>query len=319
MQCQQQAECQRRKLVDSLARNDGLRRERLEFERKHAEAEKRLQHQIRQTHALQEEMEVALSRQQQRDTHIHELVTGIKDAERNVLLHQQLLENVIMEHKAWMAKACESTQGSSSEVAKLKEQLRIASKELTDTRASLSENQANIQRLHDKLQKAEEAKTQLQQEVRKHLTAKEEAQAEVHAQCAKLQLVEAALKVCEEQKNKEVERVSLLQDQLVQRDAAISTQRSEIERLTAELAAERNKEAPGTKVVVVTPKISVSMPDGNAQDFGKMHLPLHVLQDLVARQLGYTPDELFQVDDVSELGAKKKNSASDTAPKAPRR
>jgi len=34
----------------------------------------------------------------------------------------------------------------------------------------------------------------------------------------------------------------------------------------------------GTKVVVVTPKITVSLPDGSTHDDGKMNLPKHVLQ-----------------------------------------
>jgi len=34
----------------------------------------------------------------------------------------------------------------------------------------------------------------------------------------------------------------------------------------------------GTKLVVVTPKITVSLPDGSTHGYGKMNLPKHVLQ-----------------------------------------
>jgi len=33
---------------------------------------------------------------------------------------------------------------------------------------------------------------------------------------------------------------------------------------------------------------------------------IHIVQELVAKQLGYKPDELFQIEDVSELGPVKK-------------
>lgn len=95
---------------------------------------------------------------------------------------------------------------------------------------------------------------------------------------------------------------------LSEKDKVVTALKKEIEKLKEELAAKESAppENSGTKVVVVTPKITVSMPDGSMRDHGKMGLPKHVLQELVANQLGYTPDELFQVDDVSQLGAIKK-------------
>jgi hypothetical protein len=70
--------------------------------------------------------------------------------------------------------------------------------------------------------------------------------------------------------------VERLQSQLAPKDTTISQLNKEIERLKSELA--KGPENTGTKVVVVTPKITVSLPDGTAHDFGKMSLPIHVLQ-----------------------------------------
>eukprot|EP00960_Hanusia_phi_P041770 755149-Hanusia_phi.AAC.2 len=45
-----------------------------------------------------------------------------------------------------------------------------------------------------------------------------------------------------------------------------------------------------TKVTVVTPKIVVSLPNGQLQEQGHINLPNNVLKKLVAAELGYTPE-----------------------------
>lgn len=55
------------------------------------------------------------------------------------------------------------------------------------------------------------------------------------------------------------------------------------------------------RVVVVTPKICVSVAPGQIEEIGKLDLPASVLQKLVAKQLGYDPDELFKAEDESSL------------------
>jgi len=54
-------------------------------------------------------------------------------------------------------------------------------------------------------------------------------------------------------------------------------------------------------VVVVTPSITVSVPGVGSKDAGQLDLPMFVLRDLVAEQLGYTPEELFEVRDTSQI------------------
>ena len=54
---------------------------------------------------------------------------------------------------------------------------------------------------------------------------------------------------------------------------------SSLHQLAVSLLLEQSKPADaGTKVVVVTPKITVSLPDATSLDHGKMMLPKHVLQ-----------------------------------------
>jgi hypothetical protein len=74
------------------------------------------------------------------------------------------------------------------------------------------------------------------------------------------------------------------QNMLSEKDKVVTALKKEIEKLKEELAAKESAppENSGTKVVVVTPKITVSMPDGSMRDHGKMGLPKHVLQVRVA-------------------------------------
>ena len=75
-----------------------------------------------------------------------------------------------------------------------------------------------------------------------------------------------------------------VQEKLSELDKVMIDLKKEIEKLKEELAAKSSPpENPGTKVVVVTPKITVSMPDGSMIDHGKMRLPMHVLQVLYTR------------------------------------
>ncbi len=75
-----------------------------------------------------------------------------------------------------------------------------------------------------------------------------------------------------------------VQEKLSEKEKVIVDLNKEIEKLKEELAAKSSpQENPGTKVVVVTPKITVSMPDGSMIDHGKMRLPMHVLQVLYTR------------------------------------
>ena len=55
------------------------------------------------------------------------------------------------------------------------------------------------------------------------------------------------------------------------------------------------------RVVVVTPKICVSVSAGQLEEVGKLDLPVKVLQKLVAKQLGYEPDELFKAEDEASI------------------
>ena len=72
---------------------------------------------------------------------------------------------------------------------------------------------------------------------------------------------------------------SVKQEQVGLKEKNIADLSKEIAKLKDELAAKsKSAEGGGTKVVVVTPKITVTMPDGVAYDNGKMNLPKHVLQ-----------------------------------------
>ncbi len=57
------------------------------------------------------------------------------------------------------------------------------------------------------------------------------------------------------------------------------------------------------RVVVVTPKICVSVSASQLEEVGKLELPVRVLQKLVAKQLGYEPDELFKVEDEASISS----------------
>ena len=70
-----------------------------------------------------------------------------------------------------------------------------------------------------------------------------------------------------------------VQEDTGRKDKSIAGLTQEMLRLKDELAKKpAAPESQGTKVVVVTPKITVTMPDGTAHDQGKMNLPKHVLQ-----------------------------------------
>ena len=72
---------------------------------------------------------------------------------------------------------------------------------------------------------------------------------------------------------------------------------TELEKRVSELKGDTTK-----RVVVVTPKICVSVPPEQLEEIGKLDLPASVLQKLVAKQLGYDPDELFKAEDEAALG-----------------
>ena len=65
-------------------------------------------------------------------------------------------------------------------------------------------------------------------------------------------------------------------------NAGLEEQVEHLEKSASLLNADQRR-----RVVVVTPKICVSMPTGQMEEVGKMELPLHVLRKLVATQLGY--------------------------------
>lgn len=90
-----------------------------------------------------------------------------------------------------------------------------------------------------------------------------------------------------------------LEDQL--QEARADHERSvkeaaELEKRVRELQCDTTK-----RVVVVTPKICVSVAPGQLEEIGKLDLPESVLRKLVAKQLGYDPDELFKAEDEASL------------------
>ena len=65
-------------------------------------------------------------------------------------------------------------------------------------------------------------------------------------------------------------------------NAGLEEQVEQLEKSASLLNADQRR-----RVVVVTPKICVSMPTGQMEEVGRMELPLDVLRKLVATQLGY--------------------------------
>jgi hypothetical protein len=80
-------------------------------------------------------------------------------------------------------------------------------------------------------------------------------------------------------------------------DCSLLTKKSAaLEKRVTELRSDAAK-----RVVVVTPKICVSVSAGQLEEVGKLDLPVGVLQKLVAKQLGYEPDELFKAEDEASI------------------
>ena len=106
-------------------------------------------------------------------------------------------------------------------------------------------------------------------------------------------------------------------DTLSQRAAAQEEQNSALEQQLRQVHADRDMQAKNIaalekrvselksdttkRVVVITPKICVSVPPGQLEEVGKLDLPVNVLQKLVAKQLGYEADELFKAEDETSI------------------
>jgi len=71
------------------------------------------------------------------------------------------------------------------------------------------------------------------------------------------------------------------------------------------LQASRSGPVP-TKVVVVTPRIFITIPSGQSMEYGTMELPPRVIRQLVTQQLGYEPLEIIQAKTMEEVQEIKK-------------
>mmetsp|Transcript_36266 Transcript_36266/g.82648 ORF Transcript_36266/g.82648 Transcript_36266/m.82648 type:complete len:540 (-) Transcript_36266:572-2191(-) len=98
--------------------------------------------------------------------------------------------------------------------------------------------------------------------------------------------------------------------------------REEKHRLLEEIRAlrvemeEYKKKAETTKVVVVTPRIFITIPGGQSKEYGQMDLPPEVIRKLVVQQLGYEPGEIRSVrnlDEIQDLKLQKQRSQSSLA------
>jgi chromosome segregation ATPase len=296
-------------LAASEARNTALVMECRKAGVKLTESQRLLREQQEQTRLLQEENADLVVQLKRAEADCKVLTDEIVKADANARGLNDLLEGSTDRLNAFIAGQGRGSETMERDLNRLREELRIVTMELSRAKSLLTEHQNFASKLQEDLANSAQEIRKLQEKVAMAVKRREAAEEEVKVQHCKLKEEKEMLEANVKQLSDERARSDGLQQQVLVKDAEIADLQKEIHKLQALLdeMSKKANENPSTKVVVVTPKITVSLPDGSAHDHGKMNLPKHVLQELVANQLGYTPDDLFQIDDVCELGPRKRN------------